>query len=278
MDINKELLLTDLKLQEFTDTDSIDRLFKFFSSVTKASELENCLKAKNIYKMLGWQQPHYDVINSFWIIFSFSIHSIFPQDYGVSEAGNVKIYKNYNKEWNSPSFPEKYLNEKHKENTKIKTHMKKLCDVYPNIAELAELCHCVANFMPCPQDFNSQKGLLTDVKDFFPLMIDKIQYCVDERKEIGCKKTGKSIPITTINKWHQFFVKNRDIYCLDMYYNIDKIGENEKITGIKFFKGQSLERPCPQDLNEVKECLNNILNCIKIRAERIMSNRKEELR
>lgn len=168
MEISKELLIKDLK--EFN---SIDKLFLFFTSAQ--GDAEYCEEAKQCYKELKWNQsPFYDVINSFWITFSYAMHLKYPEEYPIAEAGNVKIYKNHYKKYDS--FPEKYF----KENSDARNQVTALCKEYTDMKELAELCHTVANFMPCPQGFNSAKGLLSDVRDYFPLMIDKIQECVDE--------------------------------------------------------------------------------------------------
>ena len=68
MEISKELLIKDLK--EFN---SIDKLFLFFTSAQ--GDAEYCEEAKQCYKELKWNQsPFYDVINSFWITFSYAMH------------------------------------------------------------------------------------------------------------------------------------------------------------------------------------------------------------
>lgn len=105
MEISKELLIKDLK--EFN---SIDKLFLFFTSAQ--GDAEYCEEAKQCYKELKWNQsPFYDVINSFWITFSYAMHLKYPEEYPIAEAGNVKIYKNHYKKYDS--FPEKYFKENH---------------------------------------------------------------------------------------------------------------------------------------------------------------------
>lgn len=265
MEISKELLIKDLK--EFN---SIDKLFLFFTS--KQGDAEYCEEAKQCYKELKWNQSRfYDVINSFWITFSYAMHLKYPEEYPIAEAGNVKIYKNHYKKYDS--FPEKYF----KENSDARTQVIALCKEYTNMKELAELCHTVANFMPCPQGFNSAKGLLSDVRDYFPLMINKIQKCVDEGLNLKYSNTSEdNTPVEvdneTIKKWHSFFIENQEKYCLSMYYQVNE----NRINGITFFKGQSLSYPCPLEKEEVEECLENMLNKINERAYLILKKYNEE--
>ena len=260
LEISKELLIKDLK--EFN---SIDKLFLFFTSAQ--GDAEYCEEAKQCYKELKWNQsPFYDVINSFWITFSYAMHLKYPEEYPIAEAGNVKIYKNHYKKYDS--FPEKYF----KENSDARNRVTALCKEYTDMKELAELCHTVANFMPCPQGFSSAKGLLSDVRDYFPLMIDKIQECVDEGLNLKYSNTSEEVDNETIKKWHSFFIENQEKYCLSMYYQVNE----NRINGITFFKGQSLSYPCPLEKEEVEECLKNMLDKINERADLILKKYNEE--
>lgn len=270
MEISKELLIKDLK--EFN---SIDKLFLFFTSAQ--GDAEYCEEAKQCYKELKWNQsPFYDVINSFWITFSYAMHLKYPKTYPIAKAGNVMIYKNHYKKYDS--FPEKYFKENSddfKENSdarKPREQVIALCKEYTDMKELAELCHTVANFMPCPQGFNSAKGLLSDVRDYFPLMIDKIQRCVDKGSNLKYSNTSEEVDNETIKKWHSFFIENQEKYCLSMYYKI----EDKKIVGNPLFEGQSLSYPCPLEKEEVEECLKNMLDKINERADLILKKYNEE--
>lgn len=258
MIIDKEVLLKDTK-----ESNSVGRIFEFFTS--NQNELEYGETAKQLYKELGWcQNTYFDVISSFWTTFSFSMHSKFPSCYPIADAGNVKIYKNHNDNYNIDSFPEKYF----KESSYERNRVDELCDEYPCIIRLAEICHSVANFMPCPKGFNSPKGILNDVKDYFPLMIDKIQECVDKDIDLEyCNYTNNHIiDKENIKAWHEFFIVNREKYCLKMYYTV----KNKTIKGIPFFHGQSLLYPCPKESSEIKECLKNMTECIEDRASEML--------
>lgn len=254
MEISKELLIRDIK--DLKELNSIDKLFLFFTSAQ--GDAEYCEEAKQCYKELKWNQsPFYDVINSFWITFSYAMHLKYPKEYPIAEAGNVKIYKNHYKKYDS--FPEKYF----KENSSERNRVTALCKEYTDMKELAELCHTVANFMPCPQGFNSAKGLLSDVRDYFPLMIDKIQECVDEGLNLKHSNTSEEVDNETIKKWHSFFIENQEKYCLSMYYKI----EDKKIVGNPFFKGQNFSHPYPTNNDELKMCLETIKKNINNRAD-----------
>lgn len=254
MEISKELLIRDIK--DLKELNSIDKLFLFFTSAQ--GDAEYCEEAKQCYKELKWNQsPFYDVINSFWITFSYAMHLKYTKEYPIAEAGNVKIYKNHYKKYDS--FPEKYF----KENSGARNRVTALCKEYTDMKELAELCHTVANFMPCPQGFNSAKGLLSDVRDYFPLMIDKIQECVDEGLNLKYSNTSEEVDNETIKKWHSFFVENQEKYCLSMYYKI----EDKKIVGNPFFKGQNFSHPYPTNNDELKMCLETIKKNINNRAD-----------
>ena len=190
----------------------------------------------------------------------------YPERYPIAEAGNVKIYKSHRKEYDS--FPEKYFKEKSKERDEVNA----LCEKYPKIEELADLCHTVANFMPCPSEFNSVKGLLSDVRDYFPLMIDKIQQCINDGTDLKDNDSGIFVHNQKIKDWHSFFIKNQEKYCLSMYYTVN----DDKLCGIPLFKEQSLSRPCPMKEQEVERCLRNMVQNISNRADLILKKYNEE--
>ena len=84
-----------------------------------------------------------------------------------------KIYKHHNTDGGYDSFPEKYF----KENSEERGQVNDLCKEYPDILKLADMCHTVANFMPCPERFHSVKGLLGD--ECLKTMLDKINKRAD---------------------------------------------------------------------------------------------------
>ena len=135
--------------------------------------------------------------------------------------------------------------------------------------------------MPCPDayekgklSYNQLKGVLPDVQDYFPLMIDKIERCY--AKQIGIaytvkdekteKEIQKEISYDTVVSWHKWFLKNREEYCLEDYYDI----KDGHIEYKPLFDKQTLEYPLPQKEDEIKECLEEIIKRIETRAIRMV--------
>ena len=273
MDIDEERLLYDIKLQDDIKLEDAPfcRLMKEFAGTQPTTvhyenvEFENSGFAKNVYKILHWNEQRYDVINSFWTTFSWAMH--FKFKYPIKEAGNVGIYKSHNKTYDIPSFPEKYIGG----DKVIKEQVSVLINDIPDIEEFSALCHCVANFMPCPESnysFNKIKYRLCNVKDYLPLMINKIQKCIDDNEEIEIIDNNEEIRIDNkeIKAWHQWFIDNREKYSLEPYYDVIEKGKTSCIKGIPFFTAQSLKQPLPNSYEEVKECLAEMLARIKRRA------------
>ena len=287
MENNEKKFLKDIKEEikymidgENKSQDEFDLLMRFFANSKRVPyELENSAFAKDMYQKLGWDlKSYFDVINSFWTTFSWAMHCYKPLTYKQATAGNIKIYKNYNTEYNIPSFPEKYISGNYKY---ILSEIKDLLKIFMQINKFSSLCHCVANFMPCPDgyekgklSFNQLKKHLLDVQDYLPLMIDKVEksyigkegiiyYCDGKQEEINCN---------TVAKWHEWFadVKNREKYCLQDYYHILSCENGtKKLVGIPLFIGQSLEYPVPKEEDEIKECLEEIIKRIETRAMRM---------
>ena len=91
--INKNVLKKDLK-----EINAIEKLFQYF--ISEQVDVENGKSAKLLYEELGWNQNvSYDVINSFWITFSYAMRLKYPGKYRIAKAGNVKIYKHHNTDW-----------------------------------------------------------------------------------------------------------------------------------------------------------------------------------
>lgn len=105
-------------------------------------------------------------------------------------------------------------------------------------------------------------------------MIDKIQLCVDAGKDLEYYHLGslQKVDNKIVKDWHSFFIKNQEKYCLSMYYQVKK----NRISGITFFKGQSLSYPCPLEKEEVEECLKTMLDKINKRADLILNRYNEE--
>lgn len=276
MSFNTDLLLKDIKrcnkklfhADKISNTsfDLLMRSFEFSDKGILKEEYEASEYVALIYEILGWNDNSYfDVINSFWTTFSWLMHSQF--DYDIAPAGNVKIYKKHN--YNYDSFPEKY----NKGNGKIKNEVFKLRESQCSIMYFASVCHCVANFMPCPDvNFNSVKGVLSDVRDYFPLMVEKIQSCIDGERCLEYHVEGRieKISIEQLYSWKKWLIENREKYCLEEYYTIDSIEDEVRLKGVPLFTNQTLDYPCPQNKMEVIECINEMIQRIEHRAKTII--------
>ena len=284
---------------------SFDLLMCFFAS-SKIDDLEKHEQVKeDYYKELGWNDNNYfDVINSFWITFSWAMRFNNPDKYKQRDYGNINIYKNPNYirkdgKWQKYlSYPEKYI----ANNKTILNEVKNLLSIFPQIETIASYCHCVANFMPCPNPpFNQAKGSvfykthengeerhINIVSDYLPLMVDLIENATKEKasKKQACyngyalyysireNDCYKDIEITEDNiwEWYIWFLNenNRIDYCLQDYYHIlsHKDG-TKKLIGIPLFRGQSLEYPVPQKEDEIIECLEEMIKRIETRVMRM---------
>lgn len=292
MNIDKQILLADAKKEEMGIKEKIDpdgksknsvdlllRSFNYFLNNRNNSgrDYENREFAKGIYSVIGWGgEREFDVINSFYtnfksaLVYCGALNKKTPTEYSFDENnrfcyrtaahGMVQIRKR--------KLVEKMVNPEYSCAKSLPFFMES--EIGKTAGKFAALCDCVANFMPCPdKEFNSAKGGL-DLQDYLPLMVDKIQQCVqDECKFIYYEPEKKGdivVPFNTIVNWHKWLVDNREKYCLDPYYKI----ENGKIAGIPLFENQSLENPIPMEADEVKVCLEAIINWINVRADLIL--------
>lgn len=245
---------------------SINRIMQIVSMKDedgKDIHLENSKYNKKQYKLLEWSNStNFDVINSFWTVFSYwLIYNIKPQEprfkydedmfnyYSGKRFGYRKISKG--------KLYEKFLNEK---NENCHPYLKQIQDT-ELLAKFAELTHSIANFMPCPDHYNSDKGILEDVRDFFPLMINKIQDCVNKSENQAEKENWNKW-----HEWHKWFADNCEKYKLGMYYRVEEKENERKIVGKPLFEGQTLENPVPKNKEETDECILNMIKRIIERA------------
>ena len=278
MIITKDLLLKDIK-EDYDDRFKLQKpLVRLMMSFAYWKvDYEITKESQEIYEALGWNNVLnsewnnncYDVINSFWTTFSFLMYTANPTKYPIAESGNVKIYKNdYNNYISYTKMLCEYLFNninKYKYTCKSLRDAYNLCNI---INELALRCHCVANFMPCPDDkFNSAKGLCK-AHDYLPVMVDLIQDCINKQEPLIYD--NDLVDNETLCRWHEWFVFNQDIYCLEDYYEVDKdTAGNYSIKGKSLFTGQTIDNPVPIDIIEIEECINSMVERIENRAKRI---------
>ncbi|MCD5410939.1 MAG: hypothetical protein LRZ93_04705 [Clostridiales bacterium] len=248
-----------------------ERIMMFFDSQIPIAELEQRTVTKVIFEKLKWGNDRCDVMNSFWttyksglVISSNHEHYYFKDNH--ANIGNDKA-----------KYAKKYLGKANYNTQELQKYANEVRNLY-EYDKLASRCHCIANFMPCPprypkseKTYNQLKGMLPDVRDYLPLMIDKIQQCIDNKQSLKCydfvKKKEYEVFLDVVKEWRQWFVDNRNKYLLEDYYVIN--GSEEKIVGIRLFKKQSLLYPIPKTSDELKECLNEIFRRIEVRALRM---------
>ncbi len=286
--------------------DSFDLLMRFFATDDKRfggytydkkfisfNDLEKREFAQYVYELLGWNDNKYfDVMNSFWTVYCSALDNIAKTKkltyekvfskacseflYDFQQEGIYYCYwKNDENNWKKIILKKKKYAEKIINDIEIHRNAQKaLIDIYSKFIDFSSLCHCVANFMPCPDayekgklSYNQIKGVLPDVQDYFPLMIDKIEKCYVEKTGIKYHVDNKQelISYDTVEKWHKWFVENREEYCLEGYYEY----KDGKLKGIELFNGQTLEHPVPLEKNEIEECLEEMIKRIKTRAMRM---------
>ncbi|WGG47703.1 hypothetical protein [Rossellomorea sp. DA94] len=270
--LNHDNLFYDIKKVNDIREKPLDRIMTFFSGGNQ--DIENSKFTESAYAFLGFDNYNkFDVINSFWNVFlcGLAITNEFLAEekklrrcyYEFSDNNkSVQLNKSYIKK---SYFANNYL--KRSENSDIKIIVRNLQDNYPQINELASVCHAVVNFAPCPaSSFNMAKGQCADVKDFLPLMINKIEKCIETTEEL--KYDNNSIDVATLKEYKMWLIENREKCYLQEFFQIN---ENGKMIGTPFFKGQSLEKPLPTNANELRSCLDNILKTLHNRSILILN-------
>lgn len=277
--------------------DSFDLLMRFFATddmkfggyiydeqFIPFNDLENREFARYAYELLGWNDnSKFDVINSFWATYKSGLHLLYKDYYPYIETEKiVSIGKGSQKK---EHYAQKYLGLWKYDTAELHKYARNVVSEY-EYGSLAARCHCVANFMPCPDayekgklSYNQLKGVLPEVQDYFPLMIDKIEKCYDDKKGIIYKiknekaktEIQKEITYDTVVSWRNWFIKNRETYCLEDYYEY----KDGKLKGVELFKGQTLEHPVPLEKSETEDCLEEMIKRIKTRAMR-MAKKLEE--
>lgn len=271
--VYEELMLIDTKelIGEIigTTNSSFKRYALFF--LNAECEQEDRKFIKTIFDRLRWENVNRDVINSLWTTYKS----------GLVIAKVCKSYRFSKSFANIINGKEKYLNKYlglgAYDTSELINDANIVVQKY-DFNKLAAKCHCIANFMPCPsihekgkKTYNQLKGILPDVQDYFPLMIDKIQECVDKDIDLQYveNKTLIKISIDTIIEWQKWFIANQKKYFLEDYYRIEDMNNEKRIVGNPLFSKQKLSYPIPKSLDELKECLEEIDNRINARAKQM---------
>lgn len=287
-----QCLLEDRKsaLNMMEGKSDLYRIMRFFSEF-RYTHLERKEHNKQYYQALGWMsEENFDVVNSFWIIFKCALIECVNTDkrflkykkhYRFTDTGIPLVpggkythkVVTAKREVEVLGFPDRYIT--YKQDTSLIQVVIAATEKYIALDTLARLCHCCANFMPCPgTQFNSLKGLHSDTVDFLPLTINLIEHCCSENKNVEYTDNGKTVIIEnkTLIEWKKWLIDNRETYCLEDYYDIvndDCDPMQKRLKGNPFFKGQDLARPFPKNETEVHACLGEMLARIEKRAHRL---------
>ncbi|NMB96047.1 MAG: hypothetical protein GYA02_05490 [Clostridiaceae bacterium] len=268
----EKLFFIDYKKLDDADLFKIDnpilRVLRRYSLYI--SDYENNELTEAIFIRLGWSNRYKDTIFSFFrticVVLEFyskickcklnnGAEMIFYHD------NNSLKYKIDNIEKDRYQYKKSLLYEKATEEGQT---LKKVMDnifrdnlIFPLLKEIAELTDSLSNFTPHPgYPFNQAKGLSNDVLDSLNLMVDKIQACVDEGKELQYgNEPNKIVKLEQLKEWHSWFKNNQSVYCLDGFYEITDDGN---LKGVKLFENQSLNNVFPKDKKEIIQYLQNM--------------------
>lgn len=268
----EKLFFIDYKKLDDADLFKIDnpilRVLRRYSLYI--SDYENNELTEAIFIRLGWSNRYKDTIFSFFrticVVLEFyskickcklnnGAEMIFYHD------NNSLKYKIDNIEKDGYQYKKSLL---YKKATEEGQTLKKVMDnifrdnlIFPLLKEIAELTDSLSNFTPHPgYPFNQAKGLSNDVLDSLNLMVDKIQACVDEGKELQYgNEPNKIVKLEQLKEWHSWFKNNQSVYCLDGFYEITDDGN---LKGVKLFENQSLNNVFPKDKKEIIQYLQNM--------------------
>lgn len=291
--------MEEIMLNYIDDIKQYDGLKQFNSSIERMMKRYELDKgsyeyskwAESLFDKLQWKSDTKDIITPFWKLFSaamvcFSEKKEYYRGRWRTENvrptyvfvdNNIYYRTEYNKRDNEIGFPMKKskLGGRYLEGGNVHTeYIDAVISDFNELLELAEITDSMANFAPCPDSpFNTLKGFLPEVSDFLNLMVDKIQFCFDEKLELryvdyrGCVYAAN---IEQMGAWHEWFLENRERYYLQDYYDI----EENKLVGRPLFSTQSLNYPLPLRTEEIHECAKNIIKIIHNRETLMNSNNR----
>lgn len=290
----ENFFMTDLKIYDsrlnsstHLASSSLDKTMERYQN--KIGDYENDILVESVFSRLGWSYKYSDTIWSFlraWYAVAVYMSNDKKWTYeGVLPNCNELLYrfdhenhfrychwnglKGKNSGYKSAIFPKNKIGEKYSDKNTI--HHKKSRDmvhVYAELEKLAALTDSICNFMPHPgYPFNQLKGTSPDVYDCLPLMIDKIQASIDETRYSSSRHNDTILNLEKWEDWKLWFIKNRETYCLEDFYEYDSV--TGKIKGCPFFKKQSLNYPYPKTSDEISECLNTYISKLERRAKKM---------
>ena len=138
-------------------------------------------------------------------------------------------------------------------------------ELFERLKIVAGLVDSLSNFTPHPgYPSNQAKGNLENIADNLNLMIDKVQKCINDDKDLLYGNNYK-IERRKLIEWKDWFVRNQESYCLNNIYEI----KDDKMVGINLFDTQSLGKPLPTNKEEILKYLDNMINILNVRGEKM---------
>lgn len=231
-----------------------------------------------IFNRLGWSNKYKDTIFSFRTIICKIIEVYSEENVIKLNADNrIKFYFKENtlryeingQQKDNFQYSKKILYQKATDETKaLNQIMNKIFEdkkLFERLKNVAGLVDSLSNFTPHPgYPFNQAKGNLENIADNLNLMIDKVQKCINNNKDLLYGNNYK-IEMAVLLKWKEWFVRNQESYCLNNIYEI----KDDKIVGINLFDTQSLEKPLPTNKEEILKYLDNMIKILNARGEKM---------
>ena len=260
-------LVYDIKQHYYDTSDNMIRIMQYFSN-NNINDLEKKTNddVSFLYTLLGWDnENYYDVMYSFWQIFTYGLVHVNPNHYFITSSGNIKnAYKEHNYKYNYNSYPEKFLSN---EELELKKDNLLLQQKFPSITTLAAITHSVSNFVPVPDNiFNFVKNSC-GVGDYLPLMINKIEYCIEKVIPLKYEYNTKEVTIKKLQEWKDYFITNASHFSLELEFEYNN--HTGKMKGNLLFDTQSFDKPLPIESSEYEQCLESTIMHILSRCDKM---------
>ena len=248
---------------DYVKYENFDRLMNFYEDKNRMHLEKYCYGFIN--SVFDWNSKYFDVINSFWTVFKYALLNTDEMfGYWKSKDGNeYPIIVDGKDCLNAEEFAYRYVNGLF--NEAYMNKIKQCLDIFPGLNILAGLCHCYANFMPCPDNlFNISKGVSNCSDNMTDFM-----YYLRYDKPLYYKKNNDILLITDEyrDKWNNYLLNSDNLFLQD-YFGIE---DNE------FFYNFGTTQECLK--NNLHDYLFSVINAILKRAGRMtdyMMNKQDQ--
>ena len=231
----RELLLNDLKIPlyennhditkvdylriegnylDYVKHENFDRLMNYYADKKRIHLEKYCYGFIN--SAFDWNSKYFDVINSFWIVFKYALLNT-DEMFGYWKSKDefeYPIIVDGKDCLNAEEFAYRYINGLF--NEAYMNKIKQCLDLFPGLNILAGLCHCYANFMPCPDIlFNISKGVSNcsdNITDFMCYLWNG--------KPLYYKKNNDMLLIADEYKdrWSDYLLNSDNLFLQDYFF------------------------------------------------------------